>query len=146
MRFGPLSNTPVRFLLGGVVVVAVVATAWWIRSPGDEPLYGSFSAPSYESVEALMTDADVVVEGVVEGVAGRELDYGTANPEERFEGSGVPLVFYKVTVTATLKGDPDSSIIVGKIDAEKLITNQVAPPTISGGTDRRPGLARHHTV
>ena len=127
MKGESLRATPLRFVLVGVLVIAVGMAIWWTRSPGDELVYGSFSAPSYESVEALAAAADAIVEGVVDGVVGRELDYGTSNPDEQFEGSGVPLVFLEVTVLETLKGRTDNKIILGKIDAEILISPQSTP-------------------
>ncbi len=117
-------------LAAGAALVLIglpLLTVWWMNSPNDETVYGSFSAPSYESVEALAADSDLIVDGVVVGVAGRELDYGTANPNERVGESGVPIVFYEVAVLETLKGQTESTIIVGKIDAENLVSASITP-------------------
>jgi hypothetical protein len=114
-------------VLGLVAAAAAGVIVWQVTSSGDEPRYGSFSAPVYGSIEDLATAADVIVEGTVEGVAGRELDYGTANPAEQVEGTGVPFVFYNVTVVQTLKGHPGDRIIVGNVDGEKLVAEGITP-------------------
>jgi hypothetical protein len=123
-----------RSSLAALLVMALGAAAfavWHTSSSKTEQLYGSFSAPIYASVEELTANADVVVEGVVQGVAGREMDYGTADPSERAEaertGGLVPFVFYEIQVTDELKGETPDVIIVGNVDGDRLISAEVTP-------------------
>jgi hypothetical protein len=113
--------------IGALVVIAAGMTLWRINSNDDETLYGSFSAPTFGSVEELTAAANLVVEGVVRGVAGRELDYGTANLEERAGEPGVPFVYYDIEIIDTLKGATTASIVVGNVDGENLISDQITP-------------------
>ena len=69
----------------------------------------------HSSVEALAAASDLVVVGTVQGAVSREVDYGTSNTAQQ-SGAGVPMVFYGVAVTETLRGDTRSIIIVGAPD------------------------------
>jgi len=121
-------------ILVALTVLAVGAGAfavWYGRSSKTEQLHGSFSAPVYSSLEELTASADVVIEGVVQGVGGREMDYGTADPAERAEaertGGLVPFVYYEIRVTEELKGDTPDIIVVGNVDGDRLISHDVTP-------------------
>ena len=70
----------------------------------------------YSSVEELAVASDLVAVGTVQGVVAREVDYGAANTEQ--SGAGVPIVFYGVAVTETLRGETRSIVIVGAPDAD----------------------------
>ena len=51
------------------------------------------------SLEDLTRKADQVVVGVVVGIAGHEVDWGTADPVPAGKGLGFPVVYYEVAVT-----------------------------------------------
>ena len=71
----------------------------------------------YSSVEELAAASDLVAVGTVQGVVAREVDYGAASAPGQ-SGEGVPIVFYGVAVTETLRGETRSIVIVGAPDAD----------------------------
>lgn len=80
------------------------------------PYYTSISERPYESLQDLAAAADVVVLGTVNGVAGKQVDYGTQDAEKIAEGGGSPTVFYDVTVTENLRASTANSIVVAGTD------------------------------
>ena len=92
---------------------------------------GAVDKPIYSSIEELSAASDLVVLGVVEGVVGREIDYGTAEPDER-HGQGVPIVFYEVKVTETLRGEAGGTIILGGPDVDQVSMGEEATALRSG--------------
>ena len=65
-------------------------------------------------------------------MAGRDLDYGTDDAEEKQYHTRIPVVYYEVSVDETLKGSADaSSIIVVRPDAAEVY-NEDSTPLNSG--------------
>ncbi len=85
----------------------------------------------YSSIEELSAASDLVILGTVEGVAAREVDYGTADPDER-EGQGFPPVFYEVGVTETLRGKAEATVIVSAPDVDQVSMGEEATAVRSG--------------
>lgn len=117
----------VPWLLALVALGIGALMFWAATSSSDKPLSGAFSATAYESIEELAGDADLIIEGTVSDVLGRELDYGTANVAEREGETGVPFVYYEVKVTETHKGDSADAIVVGNVDGEKFLSSNITP-------------------
>ena len=61
----------------------------------------------------------------------REVDYGTADPDER-HGKGIPTVFYEVAVTETLRGEAGGTIILGAPDVDQVSMSGEATALRSG--------------
>ena len=72
---------------------------------------------AYSTIEELAAASDLVVVGTVQGVLSREMDYGSGSAYGQ-SGAGVPMVFYGVAVTETLRGESRSVAIVGAPDAD----------------------------
>lgn len=77
----------------------------------------------YSSIEQLSDASDLVVLGTVKGVVAREVDYGTADPDES-QGQGIPTVFYEVEVTETLRGDAGGTVILGAPDVDQVTMSE----------------------
>lgn len=88
----------------------------------------SFDMPIYSSIQELFAapPLDAVVIGRVQGVVGREVDFGTANPIERV-GKGIPTIFYKVDILSSIHGTTNGAIIVAMPDVEGATSNDVTP-------------------
>lgn len=129
MKSGPRAS--ILALLAVLAVGAGAFIGWHGNSSETQQLHGTFSAPVYPSLAELTAHADVVVEGVIQRVAAREMDYGTADPAERAEaertGGLVPFVYYEVLVIDELKGNTPGMIVVGSVDGERLISHDVTP-------------------
>ncbi len=80
---------------------------------------------AYSTIEELAAASDLVVVGTVQGVVAREVDYGPANGYGQ-SGAGVPMVFYGVAVTETLRGETRSIVIVGAPDADDTSIGEAA--------------------
>jgi len=82
----------------------------------------SIDMPLYSSIEELASSSylDAVVICKVNGIVGREVDYGTANTNE-YTGKGIPTVFYQVEVTKILAGNVENTIIIAMPDPENII-------------------------
>lgn len=92
----------------------------------------SFDMPIYNSLEELGAASDVAVVGSVKGVVAREIDYGTSNPEEQHQESGIPTVFYELTVSETIKGAPAETVVVATPDVSKLSFSSEVTPLKAG--------------
>jgi hypothetical protein len=122
------AGTRFKIVLAVVVVAAVAVAMWLLRSSDDgEQLHGSFSSPVYPSIEDLSAASDLIVQGEIVSVLGRELDFGTADVAERIGEVGVPFAYYEVHVSDVLKGEAPGTIVVGKVDGERLISDEVTP-------------------
>ena len=120
----------------GVLVGVLVAPQFLSFASSDDgsSLFtpgGAVDMPVYSSIEELSAASDLVVLGTVEGVVAREVDYGTADPDER-HGKGIPVVFYEVTVDETLRGEAGSTIIVGAPDVDQVSMGESATALRSG--------------
>ena len=136
-----------RLTLLGIAVltlclVAVAAACTQQDSPGPESsptaqaidaaeapiLYSLVDFETYSSIVDLSGVADLVIVGTVDRVAGRDLDYGTSDPEEKQYHTGIPVVYYEVSVDETLKGSADaSSIIVVRTDGDRVYNDDSTP-------------------
>ncbi len=125
MRMSIAKRREVVFpVLFAALVSVLVATTWFVMRGEEGPtLVGGVDMPVYSSIEELSVASELVVLGTVAGVVAREVDYGTANPDER-HGEGVPSVFYEVAVTETLRGEAGSTIIVGAPDVDKVLMSE----------------------
>ena len=110
--------------------VATVSAAepapWAVSTGGISP-----DMEVYSSIEELSAASDLVILGTVEGVAAREVDYGTADPDER-QGQGIPTVFYEVAVTETLRGKAEATVIVSAPDVDQVSMGEEATALRSG--------------
>ena len=114
--------------MGAVLGIA----AWWflVRDDAAEApiLYSLVDFETYSSIGDLSGVADLVIVGTVDGVAGRDLDYGTDDAEEKQYHTGIPVVYYEVSVDETLKGSADaSSIIVVRTDGDRVYNDDSTP-------------------
>ncbi|MDO8579098.1 MAG: anti-sigma factor [Dehalococcoidales bacterium] len=111
-----------------VLVLFIAFSVWFVLQSGDKPNTGviSIDMPIFSSIEELAASPSLsaVVIGTVQGVDGREVDFGTANPIER-TGRGIPIVFYKVNVTLVIRGTANETIVVAMPDAETLSSSEV---------------------
>ena len=107
-------------------VSAAEPTPWTVSTGGISP-----DMEVYSSIEELSAASDLVILGTVEGVAAREVDYGTADPDER-EGRGIPTVFYEVAVTETLRGKAEATVIVSAPDVDQVSMGEEATAVRSG--------------
>ncbi len=98
---------------GALLAAGLILGFWYTRGYLPfVPQYTSISERPYESLADLAEASDVVVRGTVNGVAGRQVDYGTQDAAKIAEGGGSPAVFYDVTVTEHLMGSTAKSIVV----------------------------------
>ena len=113
------------------LTVGVVAAILVLRDDDPGIRYASFSSPTYSSLEDLVAASDLVVVGTVTGVAARGEDYRTTDRDELadYERAGIPplpLVFYEIAVSETLKGQHTTPIFVRGYDTERLITAEAS--------------------
>lgn len=85
------------------------------------------SSPGYFSVKELAEASDVIVVGSFGNVISREVDYGTAEDDSIEDDWGIPMVFHRVEVIESLKGEPSVEVIVARLDDTRIITDAVKP-------------------
>lgn len=128
-RFSALLRLSVIVPLVAALLAAVTVT--WMLSRGDpNTVTASFDFHVYTGLEELSAASDAVVIGRVGPVVGREIDFGTAEMDERV-GDGVAVVFYEVEVLEVLLGNVADTIVVSGPDTE-VITSLEATPLRSG--------------
>ena len=111
-----------------IVVLAVVLSvgSWLLINQSTNPMMTSgFDMPIYSSLETLESASDVIVMGKVSGITGREIDYGSADLVPKDGNRGVPVIFYSVEVSDTLKGNSAKSIIVCMPDTGSTTSESV---------------------
>ena len=123
----------VGYALALIAIGAVLGfAAWWLpvrHDAAEAPiLYSLVDFETYSSIGDLSDDADLVIVGTVDGVASRDLDYGTDDAEEKQYHTGIPVVYYEVSFDETLKGSADaSSIIVIRTDGDRVYNDDSTP-------------------
>ncbi len=102
---------------GAIAAACLVLAGWFMRAslPFVQHV-SSISVRPYEGIADLTSASDLVVRGTVNGIAGRQIDYGTQDPEKIAKGGGSPVIFYEVSVSETLHGESDSTIVVAGTD------------------------------
>ncbi len=123
-------------VLGATVASLLVAIVWFAARYSAAPTQLSqhvhVDLPTYSSIEELSAVSDLVVFGNVEGVLVREIGY--KDPEGQIGyGNGIPIVFYAVEVTETLKGESENTTItVMEIDVEAVDIGEDSTPLRRG--------------
>ncbi len=118
-------------------MVAAAAAVTLLRDDDTGVRHMAFSSLVYQSLDELATSSDLVVVGTVSGVAARAKDYRTADPNERtdYERAGItpiPIVFYEVAVSETLKGQHSDTVLIWRIDTEQVVIADGLTPLGSG--------------
>lgn len=112
------------FMIGVAIFASVLAATTWFLIQGNEGSGPPFGAtpdmPVYSSIAELSEVSDLVILGTIQGVVGRETDYGTSNSDNLSDRLGVPTVFYEVAVTETLRGEAGGNIIVASPDLDEI--------------------------
>ena len=121
---GQATQSPTTALVA--TVSAAEPTPWTVSTGGISP-----DMEVYSSIEELSAASDLVILGTVEGVTDREVDYGTAYPDQR-QGQGIPTVFYDVAVTETLRGKAEATVIVSAPDVDQVSMGEEATAVRSG--------------
>ena len=123
-----------NYILALIAIGAVLGVvAWWflVRHDSAEApriFYAHSDFKTYSSVGDLLGDADLVIVGTTNGITGRDLDYGTDDPDEKQYHLGSPIVYYEVAVNETLKGNADGeTIIVVRDDPARVISEDSTP-------------------
>ncbi len=108
-------------VLAGALAMLLVSAIWFavVRPDRGVVVGHALFENSYSSIEDLASDADLVVIGTVQEVAGRQIDHGTTDPDLIAQGDGVPVVFYRVDVTERLQGTSNETIVVVGTDLSK---------------------------
>ena len=116
------------------MLIAAVVLNWWFGIRDSDPTRETSpkvrieeSSPGYFSVEELADASDVIVVGAFGDVISREIDYGIEDDGSSEDGWGIPLVFHRVEVKEKLKGEPDATIIVARLDGTRIVTDAVKP-------------------
>ena len=120
-----------------VALVVTVAAVTLLRDDDTVVRQVAFSSLVYQSLDELATSSDLVVVGTVSGVAARAEDYRTADSDERadYERAGIdpiPIAFYEVAVSETLKGRHSDTVLIWRIDTERVTVAEGATPLGSG--------------
>lgn len=119
------------------ILVAAAAAVTLLRSDETGVRRMAFSSLVYQSLDELATSADLVVVGTVSGVTARAEDYRTADADERadYEQAGItptPIVFYEVAVSETLMGQHRDTVLIWRIDTERVVVADGLTPLASG--------------
>ena len=112
-------------------LASLVVLVWWVGIREGEPAMqrSTASMQGHTSIESLSDYTDAAVIGTVKGIVGRETDYGKKlsllQKTLNLHGPGIPMVYYEIDVTETIQGVTDSTIIVARMDTDRLLTEQV---------------------
>ncbi len=110
-----------------VALLATVTVTWMLsRDDANTDTSGSFDFMVYTDLEDLSAASDAVVIGTVGPVVGREVDFGTAEPDERV-GDGIAVIFNEVEVLEVLRGRVADTIIVGGPDSDAIMSTDTTP-------------------
>ena len=107
------------------LVAAAAAAVTLLRDDDTAVRHMAFSSLVYQSLDELATSSDLVVVGTISGVTARAEDYRTADADERaeYERAGItpiPIAFYEVAVSETLKGQHSDTVLIWRIDTERV--------------------------
>ncbi len=125
-------NRKVTLPIAGAVVglLSVLAIWHYFVEPdlGPETVVSEVAFRGFNSVEGLADQSDVVVVGSVKKVLGREVDTGGDAPQiPGVTPSGIPTIFYEVTVHERLKGEPGDTIVLARTDPAEQYSQHEKP-------------------